>query len=87
MSNARIKELLGQLQDEIGGTSINEETRSLLRALESDIDDLLEGADNDSGENSVLDRAQRLESSFAASHPLAERIIRELVEVLGKMGV
>jgi len=87
MSNAKIKNLLSKLHEEIGGTAVDEETRSLLRVLESDIDDLLESKAEPADTASVLERAQQLETSFAATHPVAERFIREIVDALGKMGV
>jgi hypothetical protein len=35
----------------------------------------------------AIDRAKHLESRFAADHPVAERIARELADVLTKMGI
>jgi hypothetical protein len=87
MSNDKIKNLLSKLHEEIGDTAVDDETRSLLRVLESDIDDLLDTETEPTDAASVLERAQQLETSFAATHPVAERFIREIMDVLGKMGV
>jgi len=87
MSNEKIKNLLGKLHDEIGDTAVDKETLVLLRALESDIDDLLDAATESTDTMPVLDRAQQLETSFAATHPVAERFIREIIDVLVKIGV
>lgn len=87
MSNEKIKHLLSKLHDEIGDTAVDNETRSLLRALESDIDDLLDAPTESTDTTSVQDRARQLETSFAATHPVAERFIREMIDVLAKMGV
>jgi hypothetical protein len=35
----------------------------------------------------MLDRARRLEASFASSHPTAERIMREVIDALAKIGL
>jgi hypothetical protein len=87
MSNDKIKNLLSKLHEEIGDTAVDDETRSLLRVLESDIDNLLDTETEPTDAASVLERAQQLETSFAATHPVAERFIREIMDVLGKMGV
>ena len=87
MSNEKIKSLLGKLHDEIGDTPVDEETRSLLRILDADIDDLLDEDTESSDVTPVLDKAQQLETSFAATHPVAVRFVREIVDVLAKMGV
>jgi hypothetical protein len=41
----------------------------------------------DSDENTVLDDAIALEAVFAASHPVAEKIIRELINSLSRIGI
>jgi uncharacterized protein with von Willebrand factor type A (vWA) domain len=87
MSNDKIKILLRKLGDEIQGAQVDDETRSLLKTLESDIEDLLDTTTESSDATSVLDRAQELETAFAARHPEAERYIREIMDVLAKIGV
>ncbi len=87
MSNEKIKSLLGKLHDEIGDTAVDDETRSLLRVLETDIDDLLDSTKESSTEPSVRESATQLEASFAATHPVAERFIREIMDTLAKMGL
>jgi hypothetical protein len=87
MTNARIKELLGRLQDEIKTTDVDEETKSLMQTLDADIHQLL-GVENDPNDaESVLERARVLESRFATRHPIAEQFIREIVDTLARMGV
>lgn len=87
MSNEKIQNLLGKLHKEIGNTDVDKETRSLLQALESDIEALLDTTSESSDTTPAVDRAQQLETSFAATHPVAERFIREIIDVLVKMGV
>ena len=82
MSSQRIRELLAELEHELHTTAdIDAETRQLLRELDDDIDELT-GEDS-----SALDRAKQLESRFAANHPVAARIARELADIIAKMGV
>jgi len=87
MSNEKIQELLSKLHIEMQGTSVDSETRSLIQILESDIDDLLSSTTKPADATSVVERAQQLETTFAATHPAAERFLREIIDVLAKMGV
>lgn len=84
MTSERIRELLRELERELQATSdIDAETRRLLGELDDDIDRLT----GEREESPALDRAKELESRFAASHPVAARIARELADILAKMGV
>jgi hypothetical protein len=79
----RLTELLAELNRELHeGRELDAETRQLLTALNADIERLT-GA----SEDSPVARARELESRFAASHPVAERIARELADILAKMGI
>jgi hypothetical protein len=83
LSKERLSELLTELSAELQGAGdVDAETRELLGALHDDIDRL-------TGEthSSAVDRAKHLESRFAASHPVAERIAREFADLLAKMGI
>ena len=83
MSKERLSELLTELNRELQTAGdIDEETRELLNQMNDDIDRL-------TGEthSPTVDRAKHLESRFAANHPVAARIARELADVLAKMGI
>ncbi len=83
MNNKRIRRLLAELNKELHSASdFDPETRELLRQLNEDLDEIA----GDLGDT-TLDRAKELESRFAAKHPVAERIARELVDAIGKMGI
>ena len=83
MSGERIRELLTELNNELHKPGdFDPETRALLRELNEEIDRVAGGYSD-----SALDRAKQLESRFAASHPVAERLARELADIIGKMGV
>jgi len=87
MSEQRIKELLEELQGEMQRTdSVDEALLTSIRSLESNIGDLVDPT-VDSSENTVLDDAIALEAVFAASHPVAEKIIRELINSLSRIGI
>ncbi len=83
MPKERINKLLTELNRELNKAGdFDEETRELLRQLNDDIDRLAGDT-----ESSALDRARSLESRFAAEHPVAERMARELADILAKMGI
>ena len=87
MSNSKIQALLASLHDEVRGTKIDKETLSSLRALDSDIHDLLDEAKSEPTADSVVEQARLLEARFAVEHPTAERFVREMIDTLAKIGV
>jgi copper chaperone CopZ len=87
MSEQRIKELINELIKELENTDgIAAEAVSVAKQLEGKIDDLV-NPEVDSSENTILDDAIALEASFAASHPVAEKLIRELIITLSRIGI
>jgi tryptophanyl-tRNA synthetase len=84
MSKERIKELLAQLRDEIRRTEVDEELQTLIGELDDDIHSVIE---NDEDMNAVLERAKELEADFATSYPTAERVMREVIDALVRMGI
>ena len=83
MSSERMRELLAELNRELHNAGdFDPETRDALRQLNEDLDEVAGNF-----RESALDRAKLLESRFAASHPVAERIARELADVLAKLGI
>lgn len=87
MSNTQIRELLAKLQDEIQKTELDEDTRSLVRDLDSDIHDLLDPEGHRAETDSVVQKARELETNFATEHPTIERFMREVIDVLVRMGI
>lgn len=82
MSGERLSELLAELNQELQESSeLDAETRELLGKLNEDIERLTGESD------SPIERARKLESRFATDHPVAERITRELADLLAKMGI
>jgi hypothetical protein len=87
MSKSRVTELMRELVAEIEGTpSLNKEVLVSAKKLESGINDLVD-PEIDSSENTLLDDAIALEASFSATHPVAAKIIRELVDSLSRIGI
>ncbi|MDO8909572.1 MAG: DUF4404 family protein [Pseudohongiella sp.] len=85
MSQDRVRELLSQLRSELASAdTLDEETLELARKLDQDMDLMIERSEPLVPE---LEDAIALEARFAATHPVAERIVRELIAVLGRMGI
>lgn len=84
MSKDRIKKLLAQLQDEIRSTDMDDELKTLISDLDSDIQNVI---DNDEEVNALIERAKEAEAGFATRYPAAERFMRELVDALVRMGI
>jgi hypothetical protein len=83
MSVKRIRQLLEELDAELRLTDdLDAETRGRLAGLGRRLDSA-EPADEDT----LSDSARELESRFAASHPTAERLAREIADLLTKMGI
>lgn len=87
MSNTQIRELLAKLQDEIQKTELDDDTRAMVRDLDTDIHGLLEKEGGGDEADSVVEKARALETSFASEHPTIERFMREVIDVLVRMGI
>jgi hypothetical protein len=84
MSNERIKELLAQLREELDSTDVDDELQKLMGELDDEVHGVIE---NDADVGDLLDRAKELEAGFATNHPAAERFMREVIDVLVRMGI
>jgi hypothetical protein len=83
MSRERLKQLAAQLDRELRRThDLDSETRELLKKLDDELDEITDGA-----EDSLSRSVRELESRFAAEHPTAARIARDLADMLAKMGI
>jgi len=87
MSNTEIRELLARLQQEIQKTELDDETRSMVKELDSDIHGLLDTQGDKAETDSVVEKARALETNFATDHPTIERFMREVIDVLVRMGI
>ncbi len=84
MNNERIKELLAQLREEIRKADVDAELQQLMSDLDDDIHSVIE---EDADVSLLVDRAKELEADFATKYPAAERFMREVIDVLVRMGV
>lgn len=84
MSKERIRELLTQLRQELGRTDIDEDLEKLIGDLDDDIHSVI---DDDADVNAVVERAKELEAGFATHYPTAERVMREVIDTLVRMGI
>ncbi len=85
MSNDEVRRLLVQLRSELTHTDLDAETRAALAQLDTDLHNML-GEEEHEGLD-VVEQARKLESQFAAEHPTAERVLREIIDTLGKIGI
>jgi len=87
MSEDRVKELLRELLLEVEkDPQLDAEALGQVQKFANGLNEKFDpevDADNDT----LLDDAIALEASFAANHPVAERIIQELVNNLSKIGI
>ena len=86
MSKNNLTELLIKLKTEIGITEIDAETRTILHGLESEIHSMLNDTSS-SASTTMMETAELLETKFATEHPIAEGVVREIINALAKMGI
>lgn len=85
LNQDKVKRLLAELRAELSSTdTLDDDTRELAEKVDRNIDDLIEASQPNSPE---LDDAIALEARFAATHPVAERIMRELIATLSRIGI
>jgi hypothetical protein len=85
MSSERVKKLLMQLRQELESADVDPETRALMHALDSDIQKALRQSANPL--DTLARRAEAVEVRFAVNHRVAEKILREIIDTLAKIGV
>jgi hypothetical protein len=86
MSEKNLNELLTELNDALEKIDeIDPETRALVKDLDEDINRLLESGEDDF--DSVVERAQSIQTRFALEHPVAERFVREIIDALSRVGI
>ena len=85
MSAERVRHLLQQLRTELDRANVDAETLASMRELDRDIRRALDASERPV--TALTDRAKAIEVEFAVKHGVAERILREIVETLAKIGV
>jgi hypothetical protein len=88
MAENKLTKLLEQLRDELSNTqALDEKGRDLLRALDSDIQKLLQHSDGGNDNELSLDRLQEAIQHFEASHPALTSALSGVVNVLSNAGI
>ena len=88
MDEEKVKLLIGKLLDEIEQSEdVDQELLSAVKTLQSKIESLLDPENRTVRKNTALDDVIALEASFASNYPIAEKIIRELVNSLSRIGI
>lgn len=87
MSETEVRDLLERLKEEIQDAELDAGTRQLMMDLDAEIHALLEADADQEALASVTDRAREMEAGFESDHPLAVRVLREIVQSLARMGI
>ena len=88
MSDKNLTELLEQLHDELDGTqSVDEKGRELLRALNVDIQELLERSEDGQSADSMIERLQDTIDHFEATHPALTSTLSNIMNILNNAGI
>jgi len=88
MEREQLKKTLKNLHQELGQQDhIDPEIESLLATLDVDIHKLVSGDPSAVEPAGVMENAEQLAARYAAGHPRAEALLRELVNTLARMGV
>lgn len=87
MSDSDVRDLLERLKHEIKDAELDADTRKLMKDLDAEIHGLLEADADVEAFAFVADRAREIEAGFESDHPLAVRVLREIVQSLARMGI
>lgn len=82
----QLKDKLKQLQQSLNGIDqLDDESRELLQQLDDDIHQALKG--QVASESSLNDRLEQQAVEFDGQYPHTSAILRDIVDVLGKIGI
>lgn len=88
MSEKNLTQLLEQLHTELDATeAVDEKGRDLLRALNADIQELLERSEDADTDESLLERLQESIDHFGEQHPALTSAISHLMTALSNAGI
>lgn len=87
MSTQKIHELLTQLHEELQETELDAKTRSMMQGLIAEFDTYRNTTEPAFSPDAFLERAKLMEIQFANKHPHAERAMREVIEILNRIGI
>jgi len=89
MDTNNLKETLKALHDNLESTSdVDTELKQLLQTLDRDIRQLLDDDVHASDNSSVIvEQAQAISAKLASRHPHIELALREVLDILARMGI
>lgn len=89
MTTNNLKQTLIKLHANLEATeNLDPELKEILQVLDKDIQVLLDKDETDSSiTDELVDRSQAISAKFAAQHPQLEPVLRELGQILHRMGI
>jgi hypothetical protein len=88
MSDKNLSELLEQLHTELTNTeAIDDRGRELLRALNADIQKILDQTEEGESDDSLLERLQESIDHFEVTHPDLTSALSNIMNVLNNAGI
>lgn len=84
MTQDRIPGLISRLHEILDNT---ESTNTDLQAKVLEVEEQLQSDLDQVEKTQLIDQLNLLETEFANKHPLAEATIREIIGILGRMGI
>lgn len=85
MNRDAIATLINELREALKRSEVDPDTLASTRALEADMRRFIDS--KEAPAQTLVNQAKALEVKFAVEHPMAERILREIIEALARMGV
>lgn len=85
----KLRATLEELQEELHAIdTLDPQTRELLEGAKAEVESALHREETESLEShSVIDRLKTAGEDFSDSHPALSRIVGNLIDVLGQMGI
>jgi len=88
MTDNNLSKLLEQLHSELDSTeAVDEKGRELLRALNADIEELLERSEGNQSDDSLLERLQESIDHFEVTHPTLTSALSHIMTALSNAGI
>jgi Domain of unknown function (DUF4404) len=88
MTENKLTQLLEQLRNELAGAgAMDDKGRDLLRALNADIEALLQRSEGVESDDSLLERLQDAVDHFEVTHPTLTSTLSSLMTFLNNAGI
>jgi hypothetical protein len=88
MTEKNLSQLLEQVRDELSAAGdVDEKGRELLRALDADIQKILESAEPDGSNDFSLERLRETIAHFEVTHPALTTALSSVMNALNNAGI